>query len=76
MPVAGDTPAQGRYRVAALLVLSEIASSLSTEATLAGSVRLLTPDGGQLRLVSSVGLPPEMVERERQIGRASCRERV
>ena len=69
MPVAGDTPAQGRYRVAALLVLSEIASSLSTEATLAGSVRLLTPDGGQLRLVSSVGLPPEMVERERLVAR-------
>ena len=87
MSAAGEAPEEGRYKVPALLVLSEIASSLSTEATLdelvsrylstmvrvagalAGSVRLLTPDGRQLRLVSSVGLPPEMVERERLVPR-------
>jgi two-component system nitrate/nitrite sensor histidine kinase NarX len=87
MPAAAEAPEEGRYKVSALLVLSEIASSLSTEATLdelvsrylstmvrvagalAGTVRLLTPDGRQLRLVSSVGLPPEMVERERLVAR-------
>ena len=87
MPAAGEAPEEGRYKVPALLVLSEIASSLSTEATLdelvsrylstmvrlagalAGSVRLLTPDGRQLRLVSAVGLPPEMLERERLVPR-------
>ncbi len=87
MSVAGEAPEEGRYKVPALLVLSEIASSLSTEATLdelvsrylstmvrvagalAGTVRLLTPDGRQLRLVSSVGLPPEMIERERLVAR-------
>jgi two-component system nitrate/nitrite sensor histidine kinase NarX len=87
MAAAGEAPEEGRYKVPALLVLSEIASSLSTEATLdelvsrylstmvrvagalAGSVRLLTPDGLQLRLVSSVGLPAEMVERERLVPR-------
>jgi two-component system nitrate/nitrite sensor histidine kinase NarX len=87
MAAAGEAPEEGRYKVPALLVLSEIASSLSTEATLdelvsrylstmvrvagalAGSVRLLTADGRQLRLVSSVGLPPEMVERERLVPR-------
>ncbi|HUJ87403.1 MAG TPA: ATP-binding protein [Burkholderiales bacterium] len=84
---ASEAPEEGRYKVPALLVLSEIASSLSTEATLdelvarylstmvrvagalAGTVRLLTPDRRQLRLVSSVGLPPEMVERERLVPR-------
>ncbi len=87
MPAAGEAPEEGRYKVPALLVLSEIASSLSTDATLdelvarylstmvrvagalAGTVRLLTADGRQLRLVSSVGLPPEMVERERLVPR-------
>jgi two-component system nitrate/nitrite sensor histidine kinase NarX len=87
MAAAAEAPEEGRYKVSALRVLSEIASSLSTEATvdelvsrylstmvrvagaLAGTVRLLTPDGRQLRLVSSVGLPPEMVERERLVPR-------
>jgi len=87
MAAAGEAPEEGRYKVPALLVLSEIASSLTTDATLdelvarylstmvrvagalAGTVRLLTPDGRQLRLVSSVGLPPEMVERERLVPR-------
>ncbi|MGA8006517.1 MAG: GAF domain-containing protein, partial [Burkholderiales bacterium] len=87
MAAAGEAPEEGRYKVPALLVLSEIASSLSTEATLdelvsrylstmvrvagalAGSVRLLTTDGRQLRLVSAVGLPPEMLERERLVPR-------
>ena len=66
MSAAAEVPEEGRYKVPALLVLSEIASSLSTEATLdelvsrylstmvrvagalAGTVRLLTPDGRQL----------------------------
>ena len=87
MNTAGEAPEEGRYKVQALRVLSEIASSLSTDATLdelvsrylttmvrvsgalAGTVRLLTPDGKQMRLVSSVGLPPEMVERERLVPR-------
>ena len=87
MSAADEAPDEGRYKVPALLVLSEIAASLSTDATLdelvsrylstmvrvagalAGTVRLLTPDGRQLRLVSSVGLPPEMVERERLVPR-------
>ena len=87
MAAASEAPEEGRYKVPALLVLSQIASSLTTDATLdelvtrylstmvrvagalAGSVRLLTPDGKQLRLVSSVGLPPEMVERERLVPR-------
>ena len=87
MNTAGEAPEEGRYKVPALRVLSEIASSLSTDATLdelvsrylttmvrvsgalAGTVRLLTPDGMQMRLVSSVGLPPEMVERERLVPR-------
>jgi len=87
MPAAAEAPEEGRYKVPALLVLSQIASSLSTDATLdelvsrylstmvrvagalAGTVRLLTSDDRQLRLVSSVGLPPEMVERERLVPR-------
>ena len=87
MSAGSEAPEEGRYKVPALLVLSEIASSLSTDATLdelvsrylstmvrvagalAGTVRLLTPDGRQLRLVSSIGLPPEMVERERLVAR-------
>jgi two-component system nitrate/nitrite sensor histidine kinase NarX len=87
MAAASEAPEEGRYKVPALLVLSQIASSLTTDATLdelvtrylstmvrvagalAGTVRLLTPDGKQLRLVSSVGLPPEMIERERLVPR-------
>jgi two-component system nitrate/nitrite sensor histidine kinase NarX len=87
MAAASEAPEEGRYKVPALLVLSQIASSLTTDATLdelvarylstmvrvagalAGTVRLLTADGKQLRLVSSVGLPPEMVERERLVPR-------
>lgn len=74
---------EGRYKVPALLVLSEIASSLSTDSTVdellarylstmiriagarAGAVRVLTSDGAHLRLVSAVGMPEEVVERER-----------
>jgi len=85
MAAASEAPEEGRYKVPALLVLSEIASSLTTEATLdelvtrylstmvriagalAGTVRVLTPDGKQLRLVSAVGLPAAMVERERLV---------
>ena len=84
---ASEAPEEGRYKVPALLVLSEIASSLTTDATLdelvtrylstmvriagalGGTVRVLTPDGKQLRLVSAVGLPPAMVERERLVPR-------
>ncbi|MFZ5558894.1 MAG: ATP-binding protein [Pseudomonadota bacterium] len=31
----------------------------------AGAVRVVTPDGGHLRLVGALGLPPEVVEQER-----------
>jgi two-component system, NarL family, nitrate/nitrite sensor histidine kinase NarX len=85
MPATSEAPEEGRYKVPALLVLSQIASSLSTDATLdelvtrylstmvriagalAGTVRVLTADGKQLRLVSAVGLPPAMVEGERLV---------
>jgi two-component system, NarL family, nitrate/nitrite sensor histidine kinase NarX len=85
MSAASEAPEEGRYKVPALLVLSQIASSLTTDATLdelvtrylstmvriagalGGTVRVLTPDGKQLRLVSAVGLPPAMVERERLV---------
>ncbi len=89
-----DAPEQGGYKVPALLVLSEIASSLSTDATVeellarylatmvriagahAGAVRVLTPEGTRMRLVSSVGMPAAVVERERlvPIGCGVCGE--
>ncbi len=89
-------PEQGGYKVPALLVLSEIASSLSTDATVdellarylstmvrisgahAGAVRVLTPDGAHMRLVSSVGMPANVVERERLVplGCGVCGEAV
>lgn len=73
---------RGRYKVPALLALSEVASSLSTDADIdallgrylstmmriagaaAGTVRLLTADGGHLRLVRALGVPPEALEHE------------
>jgi two-component system nitrate/nitrite sensor histidine kinase NarX len=91
----------GTYKIPALLVLSEIASSLSTDATVdellarylstmariagahAGAVRVLTPEGRHMRLVSSVGMPPSVVERERLVpigcgvcGEALCGDRA
>ena len=80
-----DTPEGGRYKLPALLALSEVAASLASgtdvEALLsrylgtmmriagaqAGTVRVLAADGTHLRLVSAVGLPPELVERERLV---------
>lgn len=89
-PTANPEAAEeGRYKVPALLVLSEIASSLSTDSTVdelvarylstmvrvagacAGAVRVLTADGTHLRLVSAVGLPPQVLERERIVP-ANC----
>lgn len=73
---------RGLYKLPALRVLSEIATSLSTNADIerllerflstmvrlagasAGAVRVLTADGAGLRLVGSIGLPEEMLERE------------
>jgi len=73
---------QGRYKLPALLALSEVASSLSTDADIdallgrylstmmriagatAGTVRLLTADGGHLRLVRALGLPAEALQHE------------
>jgi two-component system, NarL family, nitrate/nitrite sensor histidine kinase NarX len=78
-------PEQGRYKLPALLTLSEVATSLSSDADIeallarylstmvrivgaaAGAVRLLTDDGGHLRLVSALGLPPEALEAERMV---------
>jgi len=74
---------QGLYKLPALRVLSEIATSLSTNVDIerllerflstmvrlagagAGAVRVLTDDGAGLRLIGSIGLPEEMLERER-----------
>lgn len=76
---------RGHYKVPALLALSEIAASLSTDADIeallgrylstmmriagavAGTVRLLTVDGGHLRLVRAVGLPAEVLATERVV---------
>lgn len=75
----------GSYKIPALRVLSEIATSLSTENDLeallgrflgtmvklagadAGAVRVLTADGSHLRLVGSLGLPPEVLEHEQLV---------
>ena len=76
---------QGSYKIPALRVLSEITTSLSSDAdvesllarflgtlvrlagAIAGAVRVTTPDGERLRLVGSLGLPPEVVKRERYV---------
>ena len=73
---------QGLYKLPALRVLSEIATSLSTNVDIerllerflstmvrlagagAGAVRVLTADGTGLRLIGSIGLPEDMLERE------------
>ncbi|MGO9443767.1 MAG: ATP-binding protein [Thiobacillaceae bacterium] len=73
---------QGLYKLPALHVLSEIATSLSTDADVeqlldrflstmirlagaeAGAVRVITSDGKGLRLIGSLGLPQEVVDRE------------
>jgi two-component system nitrate/nitrite sensor histidine kinase NarX len=76
---------QGSYKIPALRALSEITTSLSSDAdvegllarflgtlirlagAIAGAVRVTTPDGQHLRLVGSIGLPPEVVRRERYV---------
>ena len=73
---------QGLYKLPALRVLSEIATSLSTNVDVerllerflstmvrlagagAGAVRVLTADGTGLRLIGSIGLRADMLERE------------
>ncbi len=87
MPTAYSPPLadQGLYKLPALHVLSEIATSLSTNVDIerllerflttmvrlagagAGAVRVLTGDGKGLRLVGALGLPDEMLERERVV---------
>ncbi len=91
-----ETPEGGRYKLPALLALSEIAASLASgsdvEALLArylgtmmriagaqaGTVRVLAADGAHLRLVSAVGLPAELVERERLVplGCGTCGDAI
>jgi len=91
-----ETPEGGRYKLPALLALSEIAASLASgsdvEALLArylgtmmriagaqaGTVRVLAADGTHLRLVSAVGLPDELVERERLVplGCGTCGDAI
>jgi two-component system nitrate/nitrite sensor histidine kinase NarX len=82
-PLIQHTPADaGNVSIPALRVLSEITTSLSTDANVeqllgrflstmirlagaqAGAVRVITDDRTHLRLIGSVGLPPEMVEHE------------
>src|SRR5512134_1738821 len=76
---------QGSYKIPALRALSEITTSLSSDAdvesllarflgtlvrlagAIAGAVRVTTPDGEHLRLVGSLGLPPDVVKRERYV---------
>src|ERR1700690_2003211 len=73
---------QGQYKLPALNVLSEIATSLSTDADVeqllerflstmirlagaeAGAVRVITTDGKGLRLIGSIGLPQDVMDRE------------
>src|SRR5512147_2597177 len=75
-------PDSGNVSIPALRVLSEITTSLSTDANVeqllgrflstmirlagaqAGAVRIITDDRTHLRLIGSVGLPPELVEHE------------
>jgi two-component system nitrate/nitrite sensor histidine kinase NarX len=76
---------QGSYKIPALRALSEITTSLSSDAdvesllarflgtltrlagAIAGAVRVTTPDGEHLRLVGSIGLPQEVLKRERYV---------
>jgi two-component system nitrate/nitrite sensor histidine kinase NarX len=76
---------RGAYKLPALRALSEITSSLASDAdvedllarflgtmirlagAMAGAVRVATHDGAHLRLVGSIGLPPDVVERERYV---------
>ena len=73
---------EGQYKLPALNVLSEIATSLSTDADVeqmlerflstmirlagaeAGAVRVITADGKGLRLIGSIGLPQDVIDRE------------
>ncbi|HMM47115.1 MAG TPA: GAF domain-containing protein [Thiobacillaceae bacterium] len=83
IPLIPHAPADpGNVSVPALKVLSEITTSLSTDANVeqllgrflstmirlsgaqAGAVRIITDDRMHLRLIGSVGLPPELVEQE------------
>ncbi len=82
---ANEEAERGRYKLPALLALSEFASTLSTDADLeallgwylgtmmriagahAGTIRVLTADGAHLRLAGALGLPDEVLERERVV---------
>lgn len=97
----GASDEQGSYKIPALRALSEITTSLSSDAdvegllarflgtlirlagAIAGAVRVTTPDGEHLRLVGSIGLPPEVVKRERYVasncgacGRAAAEQAI
>ena len=82
-PLIQHTPTDsGNVSVPALKVLSEITTSLSSDANIeqllgrflstmvrlagaqAGAVRVITDDRMHLRLIGSVGLPPDLVEHE------------
>jgi two-component system nitrate/nitrite sensor histidine kinase NarX len=76
----------GNVSIPALKVLSEITTSLSSDANVeqllarflttlvrltgaqAGAVRVITDDRTHLKLISSIGLPPDMVEHEQIVG--------
>lgn len=78
--------APGNVSVPALRILSEITTSLSSDANVeqlltrflstmvkladaqAGAVRVITDDRTHLKLIGSVGLPPELVEHEKLVG--------
>lgn len=82
------TPSEegGGYKLQALKILSEVTTSLATDADIegllqrflatmvrlagaaAGAVRILTTDGSHLRLVGSLGFPPDAIERENLVG--------
>ncbi|MHB0983449.1 MAG: GAF domain-containing protein, partial [Thiobacillus sp.] len=82
-PLIRHAPADaGNDSIPALRVLSEITTSLSSDANVeqllgrflstmirlagaqAGAVRVITDDRTHLRLIGSVGLPPDLVEHE------------
>lgn len=84
-PEGAASELQERYKLPALRALSEITTSLSSDADVedllarflstmirlagatAGAVRVTTPDGAHLRLVGSIGLPPEVVQHEQYV---------
>ncbi|HRH82303.1 MAG TPA: histidine kinase [Thiobacillaceae bacterium] len=82
-PSAGDTPTADRIPMVEVLaeIASSLSSNADAEQMLgrflqimvqlanarAGAVRVLTSDGGHLRMVSSIGLSPQLIEKERYV---------